>query len=423
MNKKISAILKSPLITGSFLMIVGSMGINVVNYVYHLLMGRILGPVDYGVLASVFSLLYIISIVPQSASVTIVKFISSSKNGNERDHISYEVTQFVKKVALGGSILIIIASPVVAGFLNLPSVIPVLLVAPIFYYSIITTAHQAIMQGVLSFFGVVVTNAISSVGKLVLGLLLIYVGLNVSGAIFAVGLGVWLAYLASIFFLRKKVSLVATAKSHFELSDFFMYSGPVLIQAFAFTSLFTIDLIIVKHFFNAYDAGVYAALSTLGKIIFFASSPVASVMFPIVARRHTNGESARNVLIISLVLTGLASGVFVAIYYYLPHLTVSMLYGSKYIGAENALPWMGMFIAIYSFCQLLVNYFLSVGRLKVAYLPFVAALAQIVLLTLFHSSLIEVIQISLAILSVMFVLLLGILSYNQLTIYGKKIIG
>jgi phosphate starvation-inducible membrane PsiE len=100
-----------------------------------------------------------------------------------------------------------------------------------------------------------------------------------------------------------------------------------------------------------------------------------------------------------------------------------MLYGSKYIGAENALPWMGMFIAIYSFCQLLVNYFLSVGRLKVAYLPFVAALAQIVLLTLFHSSLIEVIQISLAILSVMFVLLLGILSYNQLTIYGKKIIG
>lgn len=203
MNKKISAILKSPLITGSFLMIVGSMGINVVNYVYHLLMGRILGPVDYGVLASVFSLLYIISIVPQSASVTIVKFISSSKNGNERDHISYEVTQFVKKVALGGSILIIIASPVVAGFLNLPSVIPVLLVAPIFYYSIITTAHQAIMQGVLSFFGVVVTNAISSVGKLVLGLLLIYVGLNVSGAIFAVGLGVWLAYLASIFLSLK----------------------------------------------------------------------------------------------------------------------------------------------------------------------------------------------------------------------------
>ncbi len=421
MYKKISLVLKNPLMSGSFLMIGGSMAINVVNYIYHLLMGRILGPVDYGVLASIFSLLYIISIIPQSASVTIVKFISSAKTSNERDHISYEVVGFVRKVALIGAILIVVSSPFISHFLNLTSIIPVLLVAPVFYYSIITTAHQAILQGVLSFLGVVSTNAISSVGKLLLGLGFIYLGLNVSGAIFAVVLGVWLAYIASIYYLKKKVSPSAKSTSHFKLATFFRFSGPVLIQAFAFTSLFTIDLIIVKHFFSSYDAGVYAALSTLGKIIFFASSPVASVMFPIVAKRHTNGESARSVLVMSLLLTGLASGIFVAIYYYLPHLTVTMLYGTKYIGAESALPWMGLFIAFYSFCQLLVNYFLSVGRLKVVYLPLVAAIIQIILLSALHNSLVQVIQISLAIVFVLFVLLLSILSYNQLTIYGKKI--
>jgi O-antigen/teichoic acid export membrane protein len=165
---------------------------------------------------------------------------------------------------------------------------------------------------------------------------------------------------------------------------------------------------------------VYAALSTLGKIIFFASSPIASVMFPIVARRHSNGEPARDILIASLLLTGIASGVFVGIYYYLPTLTITMLYGSKYVGAESALPWMGLFIAIYGFCQLLVNYFLSIGKLKIAYIPFVAALLQIVLLSIFHSSLIQVIQISLSILICMFVLLVIILSYNQLNTHDKK---
>ena len=39
------------------------------------------------------------------------------------------------------------------------------------------------------------------------------------------------------------------------------------IQALAFTSFFTTDLILVKHFFPPFEAGIYAALSTLGKII------------------------------------------------------------------------------------------------------------------------------------------------------------
>ena len=61
-------------------MVGGSMLSNVVNYLYHLAMGRILGPVDYGILASLFSIFYIIGIVPLSSSVSIVKFVSTAKN-------------------------------------------------------------------------------------------------------------------------------------------------------------------------------------------------------------------------------------------------------------------------------------------------------------------------------------------------------
>ena len=54
--------LVNPLLLGSTLMIGGSMGVNVINYVYHLVMGRLLGTADYGVVASIFSLLYVVSI-------------------------------------------------------------------------------------------------------------------------------------------------------------------------------------------------------------------------------------------------------------------------------------------------------------------------------------------------------------------------
>ena len=67
--------------------------------------------------------------------------------------------------------------------------------------------------------------------------------------------------------------------------------------------IITMDLILVKHFFSDQDAGVYATLSILGKIIYFAASPVASVMFPIVAGKHAKGEKYFEFLLMSLLIT------------------------------------------------------------------------------------------------------------------------
>ena len=85
-------------------MIGGSMFVNATNYVYHVLMGRILGPVDYGVLASVFALLYIVSIVPMSTSVAIAKFVSSAKDKKEEAEIFNGIKHFIYRVSLVGSI-------------------------------------------------------------------------------------------------------------------------------------------------------------------------------------------------------------------------------------------------------------------------------------------------------------------------------
>src|SRR3989344_9147131 len=96
MNK----ILKHPLFSGSIIMFGGSMAVNVINYIYHLLMGRILGPIDYGSLASIYSLLYVVAIVPISTSFAIVKFISQAKNKKERGYIYWVLKKFIFRVAI-----------------------------------------------------------------------------------------------------------------------------------------------------------------------------------------------------------------------------------------------------------------------------------------------------------------------------------
>ena len=97
MKKRIKNLMSHPLFSGSAIMFVGNMGANVINYAYHLIMGRLLGPIGYGILASLYSILYLVSIIPSSASVSIVKFISSAKD-NELFSVYETIRKFIFNV-------------------------------------------------------------------------------------------------------------------------------------------------------------------------------------------------------------------------------------------------------------------------------------------------------------------------------------
>lgn len=401
------------------------MVINVVNYVYHLVMGRILGPVDYGVLASLFSILYIVGIVPTSTSVAIVKFISSAKNSGEMETIYNSLNKLVFEIASALSILTIIASPIIANFLHIENIFLIVIITPILFFSLLTLVNQAASQGLLKFMGFVLPNFASSVIKICLGVILVIMGYSVSGAMIGVFAGGLLAYFVSKWYVRE-IKKTKKFKNKYDLKPFLKYSLPVFLQALAFTSIFTIDVILVKHFLSPFDAGIYAALSTLGKIVFFASAPISSVMFPVIAGRNAKGEKYLGIFWGSFGLTLIVSTVVVGIYYFFSDFAIKILYGSAYLSASIDLVWMGLFILVYTLALLLVNFSLSLGETRIIVFPVLAAFGQAILLWIFHSSILEVIQVSLAICTLMLFgegIFLGYNSRYSLAkrkIYGKS---
>ncbi len=418
--KRIRKIIDHPLFSGSAVMIGGSMIVNVINYIYHLVMGRILGPVNYGVLASLFSILYIVGIVPTSTSVAIVKFVSSGKNPGEVALIYRSIKVLVLKIALGISLLTAAASPVIANFLHIENVMLIILISPILFFSLITLVNQAASQGLLKFMGFVLPNLTASVVKICLGVMLIYLGFSVFGAIVGVLMGGIIAYFVSIPYVRK-IQKAGKFKKNYDLKPFLIYSMPVFLQALAFTSIFTTDLILVKHFLAPFDAGIYAALSTLGKIIFFASSPISSVMFPVISGRNAKGENYMKVFWVSLALTFVVSGLAVATYYFFSDLAISILYGKEYLSASADLVWMGFFILVYTLAMLLVNFSLSLGKTRIIIFPVLAAVLQAVLIWVFHSGIREIIQVSLVICILMLFGEAMYLGYNRLSKEYAKI--
>ena len=389
------------------------MAANVINYIYHLLMGRILGPIDYGSLASIYSLIYVVAIVPISTSFAIVKFISQAKDKKERGYIYWVLKKFVFWVAVATSLVLLIISPWVAQYLKIDEFASVVMIAPMTFLLLMILTNQAAMQGLLRFIGVVGPGFSSALGKLLFGLFFVALGFSVNGAVFGILLALIVTYFLSVWLRGNLFDEKAKAGS-FSIQKFLHYAFPVLIQALAFTAFFTVDVLLAKHFLPAFEAGIYAALSTLGKVIYFAAQPITAAMFPIVIGKKSRGEAYRGIFFVSFLLTVLISILAVSLYWLFPSLAIGILYGKDYLTAAPSLVWMGLFIGVYTANYILVNFLLSIERTKIVYLPLAIAVIQVVGINIWHSGIMDIITVSLVSMLILFVGLSLYMIYTQI---------
>src|SRR3990167_8890496 len=267
MIKKSLSLLSHPLLSGSVVMIFGTNFVNVLNYLYHLIMGRLLGPSFYGELAALFSLVGILGIVTLALNTVIVKYISSTNGDLERKGLVRWFTNKILIFSLALFVLVVLLSPIIASFLKINNPILVISVAVVAVFSLLVVVNKAVLQGLLRFNETVAIILTENGLKLILGVVFVYLGFSVGGAMLGLAICAILGWLLSKSFIKglagSKEEISPDAKS---IVDYFV---PVFLQAVAVTSLYSTDLIFVKHFFDPHDAGIYAATSTLGKIIFF----------------------------------------------------------------------------------------------------------------------------------------------------------
>ena len=95
----------------------------------------------------------------------------------------------------------------------------------------------------------------------------------------------------------------------------------------------------VKHFFPPAEAGLYAAIALVGRLLYFASWSVVSAMFPVSAEKKED-RGSRSLLAIPLLLVTGMSVVFVLLLAAFPRLVFQSLFGSHFhtdVGGLNLL--------------------------------------------------------------------------------------
>mgnify|MGYP001614584193 CR=1 FL=1 len=380
--------------------------LNIMGYIFHFFVGRTLGPADYGIFGAIMSLIYIITVPMNTLQTSITKFTSNFNVHNEIGKIAYLLKRSIKVlfiVSLITTFVFIILSPFLASFMNTEKISPFLSVSLFLFFALLLPINRGVMQGLQNFKGLGWNYCIEGTVKILIGILFIYLwGLN--GAVLAFGVSYIVPFFFSFIALKK--DLINTEK--FDTKEVYKYSIPVLIMLTSLTLFYSLDVILVKHFFNAVDAGLYAAISLLGgKIVFFGSGSISLVMFPKVAELYAMNGEHRGVLYKSMLLVTIF-GLSITLFYWLfPNFSVGLLFGKEYLNIAPMLWIFAALMTLFSLVYLLSFYNVSIHKNKFIYLLILFNIIQVLLIYLFHESLWQIVYIMSGTMLGLFLLLLA----------------
>lgn len=383
-------------------MMVGSNLANIINYLYHPVMARLLGVASYGELASLISLLGLLSMLPASMGLVAARLVAQTDSSARFDLIQ-KLNRIIGRISLVVCFLILIASPIISSFLKLTSIWSVIIVAALFWIFLRLMLTRSILQGLLKFKEMVFSLVLENGLKLIFGIGLVILGFSLNGALFGFAAASFLTWLT---FQRRNRSNVDNGLSKVKLGIFLKSLIPVLVQSISITALYSSDLLLVKHFFNSAEAGGYSALSVLSRIIFFGTSPVVAVMFPYISGRNQTKVNVKKIFLVSLALVAIIDFLVLMIFYTIPSQVINLSYGQSFLFLSQHLFLFGTFISFLAIANLLSVFFIATQNNKMTYLPLLASLAQIGGIYQFHSTLTEVLNVSLICTAVLTIILL-----------------
>ncbi|MBI5620458.1 oligosaccharide flippase family protein [Candidatus Gottesmanbacteria bacterium] len=406
-------IINHPIFKHSAVVLIGSMGANVAGWLYHVFVGRILGTEGYGELAALLSLFYILN-VPSSVITTIlVKFFSVLKAGGEEGQAKRLIRVATTKILLAegvGLILLLLFSRSIAAFLNIDSLWYVVWLYLIFATFIVSVVNGSAIQGFQLFTASSVLATVGMTLRLVFGAGFAYLGVGwtLVSNIFSNSISFGLSFIPLRFIAKVEEKPLSINRT-----DALSFSIPAFITTLGITLLFSQDVLLVKHYFSSHEAGIYASLSVLGKVLFYATGAVSFVLFPVVSERNANGKGHTRLVAVGLMIIALVCIGLTAFYFIAPGI-VLVAFGKAFFGAAQYMGPFAIFISFFSLSSILIQTLLALDKMKVWVITGVCALLQTFLIVLFHGTIFQVIGVNIAVSMVLFSSLL--LYYA----YGKK---
>lgn len=363
--------------------LLSTMLVNGGNYLYNLVLGRVLSPAQFAEAGILITLLLVFSFLAMTFQIVATKFavtfegeqLVAFENWLSRIGIKMGVVLFAVFVAFSGSI---------ATFFQLPtqSIVVVLALCMPFYF--VMSVRRGMLQGREAFVALSASYQMEMWVRFALTMLLVLflgqsVGLIVSISIVA-------SVLAGYLIMGKPKGLSLSngefSGSKVVLNFFFLTAGYECAQVLINYS----DILLVKHYFSSEQAGLYTSMALIGRMIYFVTWMVVMILIPRVLNMKKRGEKYQKVFLkYFLIILGFSLFIISASLAF-PKEIVLVLFGDAYLAISGLLWMYALATMLFALANLFVYYFLSLDERKPVYIAIAFGLLQVIELMLFHDT-------------------------------------
>lgn len=395
------------LVGGGSMLAVAMLVANAGNYVLNLFLGRVLTPAEFSDANLMVTFLFSLTSIALCLQLVAARFIARADElgfAGDSDALAFRLRRIALVSGLATGAVLAGACTFWSAVFQTASPWPFVILGVGIPFWLVQAVGRGVMQARLMFAPLALSFLVEMVTRVGLGVLLVSLGLGVSGATVAL----------TASFVVTSVVVGIASRSHsdsigagIERSEVRAYAALVSILLVGQIIANNSDIFVAKAFFDPTDAGVYAAVALVGRAVFFLAWSVATVIFPVVARRHAAGHESSAVLRFGIVAVVAIGGACSAGALWLGGPVLGVVLGPEYGDLSVPLAAYAATTTLFAIGNLVASYRLSQSQVTESWYLLGAAVLQLVLLLIWHTDMAMLIAMQAVAMSLLILTLAG----------------
>ncbi len=379
---------------GTTVMVILTLFASATNYASTLVFSRLLTPASYGDLTALLAFTVVAAVPTGAAQTVVAERITVLLSQGERDKAAYFIRHaaaHVATIALALGVVYAAFIPLIKPALGLQAIGPAIALAPLLALSFFIPAAFGVLQGMERFVALGMLLLTVALSRIAFGVPWTLAGGGAGGALTGqaignlIALGV-VAWLVRDYLIGRGTGAATTGIRRRPTRRALAAGGAFI----AFALISNLDVLLAKLLLSAHQAGEYAALATIEKIVIFLPGAIAVVMVPSAAKARLAQGSAARVLRLAAFLVVLTTLVVAVPAAAAPHLVIQTMFGQKYAGAAAGVLPIVCAGAGLSLLYLLVVYTVAIQDRRWVWLMAGGVLVQIVAILALHGSPVQI---------------------------------
>lgn len=373
---------------------------NFINFLFNAFLGRMLSFEELSLVTLVNTLWFLAIVVVSAFSSTVnhrVAYLGASRGRASALRFFRSSILMATGIALGFSGIWILLAPWLGNFFQITDSSILLLFTPVFTFGILTAGYRGFLQGLAHFSAVAGLFVGEALLKFLLAAVFIYGGhseLTYLAIPLSILLTAGLCFMTTMWITRHDSPSVSSEQETVFPRSFF---SATIIFNLSVTIFLSADIFLVNHYLTLAEAGQYALLALVGKMLYFLGSlPNA---FTITLVSHQEGLKRKTstvfLLIYGLVFVAVACGVLILGVF--GNSSVPFLFGEKGLAIVSWLLPYTIALGLFTLSTVLVSYHLAKRHYLFTGVSSLLSLGMVAGIVLFHRSIEEIVGVMLAV--------------------------